>query len=116
MSTSMESSVLLSDLPSSEHHSDSTEPHESHPEQKSGVIHRVKTTMAARFGFFSPDSLKTVSTFINVVPTEVVCMFIPTLAYLVNSFPQTALLQIRSTSLFRQSSGIDDRSLAVSDI
>ena len=70
----MESSVLLSNLSTSEHHLDSTE-HESHPEQESGLIYRVKTTLATRFGFFSPDSLKTVSTFINLVPTEVVRMF-----------------------------------------
>jgi hypothetical protein len=75
MSTSMQSSVLLSDPSSSEHHSDSIESHESPPEQKSGVIYLVKTTLAARLGLFSPDSLKTVSTFINLVPTEVVCMF-----------------------------------------
>lgn len=111
----MQSSVLLSNLSSSEHHSDNTEPHESRPEQESGVIYRVKTTLAARFGFFSPDSLKTVSTFINVVPTEVVCMFFRTHCISREFSPQTALLQIRSTSLFRQSSGIDDRSLAVSD-
>jgi hypothetical protein len=78
MSTSMQSSALLSSLSTSEHHSDSTESHESHPEQESGVIYRVKTALAARFGFFSPGSLKTVSTFINIVPTDVVCMFFPT--------------------------------------
>ena len=115
MSTSMQSSVLLSDISSSEQFSDSTEPHESPPEQKSGVIHLINTMLAARFGFFSPDSLKTVSsTFINLVPTEVVCMFFFTSCISGNS-PQTALQQIRSTSLFRQSSGIDDRLLAVSD-
>ena len=113
----MQSSVLLSNLSSSEHHSDGTESqaHESHPEQKSGVIYRAKKTLTARFGFFPPDSLKTVSTFINVVPTEVVCMFFPTPCISRELSTQTALLQIRSTSLFRQSSGIDDRSLAVSD-
>jgi hypothetical protein len=114
MSTSMQSSVLLSN-PSSEHHSDSTSSHESHPEQNSGVIYRVKTTLAARFGFFSPESLKTVSTFINQVPTEVVCMFFSTPCISQELSQQTALLQIRSTGLFRQSSGIDDRSLSVRD-
>jgi hypothetical protein len=85
MSTSMQSSAPLSNHSSPESgHLDSTSSHDS-SEQKSGAIYQVKT-LAARFGFFSPDSLKTVSTFINVVPTEVVCMFSLQLACEMNSF------------------------------
>ncbi|KAF8797699.1 heme peroxidase [Phlegmacium glaucopus] len=84
---------LLSNGSSAGHHSDNSS--SSRPEQKSGVLYLVKTTLAAQFGFFSHDSLKTVSTLITPVPTEV-----------------TAMQQMRSTSLFRQSSGVDDRSLA----
>jgi hypothetical protein len=49
------------------------------------------------------------------VPTEVVCMFFSTPCISQELSQQTALLQIRSTGLFRQSSGIDDRSLSVRD-
>ena len=88
MSTSMQSSTPLSNHSSPESgHLDSTSSHDS-PEQNSGVIYQVKT-LAARFGFFSPDSLKTVSTFINVVPTEVVWMFSLQLTREMNSsFPR----------------------------
>lgn len=83
-----EGDSLLSNNSSSEHHLDSNLSHDSHPEQKSGVLYRVKTTLAARFdGFFSPGSLKNVTTFINLVPpTEVVCIFsLVQLTYLVNT-------------------------------
>lgn len=90
MSTSMQSSALLSNPSSSENdsgHLDSTSSHDSRPvEQKSGVIYRVKT-LATQLGFFSPDSLKTVSTFINVVPTKVVCIFFLQLTYHMNTLP-----------------------------
>lgn len=90
-----EGNLLLNDT-SSSHLVDSTWSHDSHQEQKSGILYRANLTkLAARFGFFSRGSLNTVSTFITPVPTEV-----------------TALQQMRSTSLFRQSLGFDDRSPA----
>ena len=68
----------MSPLPngsSTEHRLDGTS--SSHQEQKSGVLYHLKIPLAALSGFFSSDSLKTVSTLglISQVPTEVVCLF-----------------------------------------
>lgn len=111
-------SPLLSNGSSAGHHLDTTS--SSRLERKPGVVYLSNKTSAARFGlfahgFFSHDSLKTVSTLVIPAPPEVVCMFSLQLTYHLNSLAQTSMQQMRSTNMFGQSSGVDDRSLAVRD-